>query len=150
MSSNFSVNSGSRLSLKVRHQMRLQPVRMPDASHAGFADASRCRHRTGAPVRGVGWLLLQRHRQHFFHPPIRDGARSARSRSILLQGSDAAFQKAVPPPRHFFRRQAHLLRDLLVLQPCGGSQHDPRPLHHAGRQRALPRQTLQRNSLFGP
>ena len=148
MSSSFSANSGSWLSLKVLDQMRLQAVGVPDAPHAGLADARRCRHRARAPVRGVGRFLMRGHLHDLLHAAIGDGACSARSRCVLLQSGDAAFQKALAPPRRLLRRDAHPPRDLLVLQTLGGQQHDPRPLHHTRRRRALSRQTLQRSSLL--
>ena len=46
--------------LEAAHEMRLEPVLVPDALHAGMADADLGRHRAYAPMRGVGGALLHR------------------------------------------------------------------------------------------
>ena len=122
--------------LEGSHAMRFQSVGAPDATHTGLADAGCPRHGARGPMRGVGRLLMKRHLHHFLHPPVGDGARLARPRRILLQGRDAASQKAAPPTRRLFRRHPHTPSDLPVLQPLGSKQYDPRSFYHASVQRS--------------
>jgi hypothetical protein len=135
--------------LEGSHPVRLQPMGAPDAPHAGRANAGGTCHGARGPVRGVGRLLVQRHLHHLLHAVVGDGARLARPRRILQKGRDAARQKAAPPPRYLLWRDPQSLCNLPVLQPVSSQQYDPRPLHQAGRQRALSRHTFQRDSLFG-
>ncbi len=139
---------GIAAKLEGSHLMRLQPMRAPDATHAGLADAGRPRHGARRPVGGVGRFLMQRHRHDFLPLPFGDGARPTRPWSVLLQSRDAACPKAVTPTRRLFRRDAHPLRDLFVFETLGGQQHDARSFYHPGGQQARPRHPLQGLSLF--
>ena len=120
----------------------------PDAAHAGLAYPRRPCHGARRPVGGVGRFLMQRHLHHLLHLPVGDAARAARPRCVFLKGSDPAGEEAVTQTRRLLRRDAHPLGNLLVLQAFGGQQHDPRPLHHARRQRTSSCHPLQGLSLF--
>ena len=65
-------------------QMRLETMGVPDAPHAGLADACCCGHRTRAPVRGIGRLVANRHVYHALHLVVGNRARPARTRGVFL------------------------------------------------------------------
>ena len=61
---------GVAAELEGSHPVRLQPVGVPDASHAGFADA-RCRcHSARGPMCSVARLFMQRHLHDLLHLSI--------------------------------------------------------------------------------
>jgi hypothetical protein len=91
---------------------------------------------------------MQRHFHYLFHAAVRNDAGSSRPRSVFLQRGNATLQKAVPPPRHLLRHDAHLRGDLFVFQTIGRSQYDACPFHKPSRQRTLPRNPLQSCFLF--
>jgi hypothetical protein len=131
MVSSFSAKRMSRLSLK--EQMRLETMGVPDAPHAGLADACR-RHGARAAVRGAGRLMTDRHRHHALHwrsrmMRVRHGRGASLSRAAI-----STIEKAVPPARCFLPGDAQLLGDLLVQQTIGSPQNNARTLHDAGRQ----------------
>src|SRR2546427_8068475 len=55
--------------------MRLQAEGAPDAADRALAQPTACRHRPGAPVRGLARFGLQRERHHLLHVRIADAAR---------------------------------------------------------------------------
>src|SRR6202035_4533086 len=91
----FLCEGGIAAEFEGSYLVRLQPMSAPDAPYTGLADAGRRRHRARRPVRGVGWLLMQRHLHHSVHPAVGNDARSAWPRRVLLQSGDAAGQKAL-------------------------------------------------------
>ena len=148
MSSSFSWNSGIAAELEGPHQMRLQSVGVPDAAHAGLADARRrAMVRVDQCVAFAGLLCSVMSTTRFTRRSVMVGV-LARPRRVLFQSRDAACEKAVPPARRLLRRHVHPPGNLLVLQPVCGQQHDPRPLHNPGGQRTSSRHPLQGLSLF--
>jgi hypothetical protein len=84
--------------------------------------------RAGAPVRGVGRLVVQRG----LHDPRlhlgRDRGRPTTARRVLAQRIDAAVKEALAPQRHLAPIQARLDGDVLVLPTLGGQQNHERSL----------------------
>ena len=96
MASSFSANSGSLLTLKVRDQVRLQAMFVPDPPHALFTDTRRLRHGARAPVGGVVWFLLRRFPNHFcICAGVMVGV--GRGRGVFLQAGEAILEEPFTP-----------------------------------------------------
>ena len=114
--------------LEASAQVRLQAVALPDAAHGRSARAQVLGQRAGAPVRGVGRLLMQGDVHDARLHLGRDRRGASRTWRVLAKGIDAAVREALPPQRHLAAIEADLDGDVLVLQAPGGQQNDLRPL----------------------
>jgi hypothetical protein len=118
--------------------MRFQTVGVPDAAHAGFADADRRRHSAGAPVGGVAGLLACGH-GHDASPQARtDGGFASGPGRVFQQPRHPQREETLAPARNFFRCSDHAGGDFLVLLAGGRQQHDASPFHYAQRKRSAP------------
>jgi len=133
---------------RLRH-MGLEPVPVPDAPHRGLADPLRLGHGPRAPVGGVRRRCLKR-RVHDGGDLARRYLRDASGPGgVFLKPRKAQRQKPLAPQLNGRPGDCQALRDLLVLQAVGRHLNQPRPLHHALRQRARGRPTVQRLRFFG-
>jgi len=93
-------------------------------------------------------LALRRHLNHFGHLAVADGASSARSRSVFPQRFQTAIEKPVALARGFFRGDAELGRDALILKTFGGAQNNAGAFHQPWRKRSGPRLLLKHQAVF--
>ena len=128
MSRTFSMNSGSRDSLKVLATMRLQTERTPDAADRRRAHPTRLGHRPRAPMRRICRDRLQGFHHHPLHVVVPDRARRSRSR-LVQQAIAAVAQKPPPPLADRTAGRAQFAGYLHVALAGGALQHDPRPQH---------------------
>jgi len=118
--------------------MRFQPVRPPDAPHAGLADTSRRSHGARAPVSRVGRLLARGHGHHAFAQAATDGGLASGPERVFLQPRHAQRQESLAPAGNFFRRNGQAGGDFQVLQTGGCQQHDASALRHPHREGSAP------------
>lgn len=130
------------------HQVRLQAVSSPDASHAGLTDADGGGHGAGGPMGGVVRPLLSGLANHPLHRGRRDARRAPGPRRILFQTRDAGLQKSFPPTSCFLIGDPQLQRDVDVLLAVGRQQNNVCPFHLPRRKRAASRPLLQRLPLI--
>ncbi len=114
-------------------QMRLQTMGPPDSPDRGLADPGGLRHRTPAPVRGVGRLLFKRplHNPGLF--PAADRRQPSTSGRVLCDPSDALFQESIAPSSGFLTRDVQPGSNILIIQPIGSQQDDPGPFRQSNR-----------------
>src|SRR6476646_7305252 len=114
--------------LETAHEMRLEAVFGPDALHARVADAHFFRHRSHAPVRGIGGTLL--------HGPLDDLELHSSAERLSARRLGAAFDQTIdaglgkivlPAPDGGLRNPdlTHNRHDAMTVRR---HQHDPRSL----------------------
>ena len=117
--------------LKRAHQMRFQAVRMPDALHRGRANPLRVRHRSHAPL---GCPLGPFLEGGVYNRPdlgLRQRRLTSTARPIPLERGESLARKPIAPAQHRRARQTQLVRDRVVGDTVGGTQHDLAPSHQA-------------------
>ena len=123
--------------------MRLQPVRAPDALHAGVRDARRFRHAARLHLRRIRRLLMQGH----MHDPLdrlrRERLASRRARGVFQEPVHALRHIAATPAPHREQALAHRRGDRLRRQPIACQKHDPRSPNQLLRRVPVPDQPLQ-------
>jgi class 3 adenylate cyclase len=124
-------------------EVRLQAVALPDPTHGRGTRAQVLGQRAGAPVRGVGRLLMQRDVHDARLHLSRDRGRTTRARRVLAKRIDAAVQETLPPQRHLAPIQPDFDCDVLVLLALGGKQDHLRPLLQSGLYAAAPCQNTK-------
>src|SRR5215213_78985 len=97
MSSTFLAKSGSLEALKVRTRLGLEPVRVPDALHAGMADAHLLSHHAHAPMRGIGRAFLDCLLDDLELDGVGDRLLAGRFGTSLHQAGDTSLDKIVLP-----------------------------------------------------
>src|SRR5205807_9698876 len=104
---------------------------MPDATHAGLADADRGRHGAGTPMGGMGRLVAG---GHFYYALDQTGAGLGFppcSGRIFLEPSQAQSQIGFAPSGNFPGSDSHVLSNGLVLLVSGRPQPQPGPFEDA-------------------
>jgi hypothetical protein len=122
--------------------MRLKPERPPDPRDRGLIETDLGGHRTRRPVRRALWRRLERLDDYLLDLGVADLARLPRSR-LVGQPVQAVLGKAIAPLAHRRVPDRQPLRDLGVLEPIGGQQHDPRAQRQRLRARRTPCPRLQ-------
>jgi len=112
--------------LETLDPMRLQPVTVPDSTHAGLADAHRRRHAARAPVGGVRRLLPRCHVHHTPRKTSGDLGRTTGPGRISLQTSQAQSEEPLAPAQHLLGSDLQGSRDFLVLSAFGGPSNTMR------------------------
>ncbi len=112
-------------------QMRLQPVRRPDALHAGVAESYGLGELACRPMRPRRRLLVQRHRDHPRNHRCRQRLLATRPGRIAFQPGDAAGKVVVAPavggPLGLTQRP-HNRRDPVSCRPHQDDPRAPDPL----------------------
>src|ERR1700676_1331249 len=111
--------------LEAVYAMRLEAVGPPYAPDRGVRYAHRAGHRAARPVRGVGRAALRGLLDHLGDHCGGNRRCPSGPRSILHQARNAQLEKAIAPSGNGARSRLHLSRNLFVLKPVGGQQHDP-------------------------
>src|SRR5215472_13412371 len=135
--------------LETLDAVRLQPVTVPDTTHAGLADAYRCRHAARTPVRGVRRLLPRRHIHHTPNQMGSDPRSPARPGRVPLQTRHAQSEEPFTPTRYLLGRDLHHAGHFFVLSVLRDQQPDARSFDHSRRKRPAARALLQPGSLLG-
>jgi len=112
--------------LEGTNEMRLEPVLIPDALHAGVADAHLLGHGAHAPVRGVGGTFLHRFLDDLELDVGGDRLLAGRLGTSLDEAGDASLDEVLlPAPNGRFRNSgfAHDGRDAMAVSrqehhPC--------------------------------
>jgi len=130
------------------HQMRLEPVVVPDAPHRGLAEADRSRPRSRGPMGPVSRLLLCCFLNHSLHLGGGNTGRAARPGRVLLPPRHPQSEEPLPPARCLLRRDSQLGGDILILFSGGRQHHDAGALDQSNGQRSRPSTLLQCNLLF--
>jgi|GEM_PF-2085646 len=112
--------------LECLDQMRLQPVRIPNALHGCFADAADPGHLAATPVR-----LVLRSRLRFLHnlgfPGSVQRLETAPTRTIIIKGFHAAGSVTSAPINDGRTRCFQRLRQRVVRLAVRRTKHNPRP-----------------------
>jgi hypothetical protein len=130
------------------HQMRLQPMRLPDLLHAGVADADGLGHRAHAPMRSRRRFLVQR----LLHHPLDHRRRQRR----LAPGARGISPQAGKPVRHIpilpaIDRPlalAHRAHDRHLAGAFRRQQHDPSAPNQLLWRVPVSHPTVQRRPIF--
>src|ERR1035438_7147947 len=97
------------------HQMRLEPVVVPDAPHRGLAEADRSRHGSCGPMSSMSRLLLSCFLNHSLHLGGGYAGRAARPERVLLQARYPQSEKPLPPAGCLLCADSQVGGDILIL-----------------------------------
>jgi hypothetical protein len=114
--------------LEAAHQVRLEAMFGPDALHARVADAHFFRHRSHAPVRGIGGTLLHGLLDDLELHGSAERLSARRLGAAFDQTIDAGLGKIVLPAPDGGLRNPDLTHDRHDAMTVRRHQHDPRPL----------------------
>jgi len=129
--------------LEMLAAMRLQAEGPPDPLHAGMAEPTRPRHRSGAPVSGVAWRGLQRLHHHRLDLVIADLARRATAWLVDQAGHPSTGEPG-PPFAHRGVGDVQFLGDLGIGHAARTAEHDPGAQGQTLRRGAPPGPALER------
>src|SRR5438309_6806035 len=109
---------------------------MPDATHAGLADADRGRHGAGTPMGGMGRLVAGGHFHYALDQTGADLGFPPLSGRIFLEPSQAQSQIAFAPAGNFLWSESQVVSNGFVLLASGRSQHHAGAFDDARRKRS--------------
>ncbi len=129
--------------LEARDPMRLEAVRLPDAPHARFTDASHCCHAARTPVRRVIWTLLRRQCHDALDLARGDLRLAPGSRLIPLDPCHAISYKASAPACYRASPDIKVHADLFVCLALRCEQNHLGALGQSNRNRPAGSPRLQ-------
>ena len=115
--------------LEAARQVRLEPVRLPDALHARMAEADRLGELPRRPVRAARRLLMERHVDHALNRRRVQRRLAAGTGGVALEPGDAERKIALAPPADGSVGFAGRLNRRRHAGPLRPHQNDPRPPH---------------------
>ena len=129
--------------LEAAHEMRLEAVFGPDALHARMADAHFFRHRSHAPVRGIGGTLLHGLLDDLEFHGSAERLSARRLGAAFDQTIDTGLGKIVLPAPDGGLRNPDLTHNRHDAMTVRRHQHDPRSLGDLLRRVSIGEQLLQ-------